>query len=120
MIDVKAFAGIQNIYISPDPQEHRPAWIWFAYIGEDFAVAAGRGEKSSWWQSAIVSKTGQIHIGQQIYQVAFEPVIADEEIDQFISSHKTRAGRSWSPQWEKAFRPTVLRVKFMKQIGVLK
>lgn len=65
-------------------------------------MAAGRGEKSSWWQSAIVSKTGQIHIGRQIYQVAFEPVTVDKEIDQFISSYKTRAGRSWSPQWEKS------------------
>ena len=31
-IDVKKFSKIQDIYISPDPQEHRPAWIWFAYI----------------------------------------------------------------------------------------
>ena len=42
-IDVKKFSKIQDIYISPDPQEHRPAWIWFAYIDDDLAVAAGRG-----------------------------------------------------------------------------
>ena len=54
-IDVKKFSKIQDIYISPDPQEHRPAWIWFAYI--------------------------------------------------------------WDPAWEKNFRPTVMRLKFLKELG---
>ena len=31
-IDVKKFSKIQDIYISPDPQEHRPAWIWLMMI----------------------------------------------------------------------------------------
>ena len=61
-IDVKKFSKIQDIYISPDPQEHRPAWIWFAYIDDDLAVAAGRGRASSWWNSAMISRKGQIHI----------------------------------------------------------
>ena len=57
-IDVKKFSKIQDIYISPDPQEYRPAWIWFAYIDDDLAVAAGRGTASSWWNSAMISKKG--------------------------------------------------------------
>ena len=80
-IDVKKFSKIQDIYISPDPQEHRPAWIWFAYIDGDLAVAAGRGTASSWWNSAMISRKGQIHIDGKVYQVEFEPVIDKENID---------------------------------------
>jgi len=116
MINVKDFEGVQDIHISPDPQEHRPAWIWFAYIDGDFAVAAGRGEASSWWQSAMQSKTGQIHIDGRVYQVTFEHVTDKSDIDKFIASYRQRSGVSWSPSWETAFRPTVLRVKFIREI----
>ena len=84
-IDVKKFSKIQDIYISPDPQEHRPAWIWFAYIDGDLAVAAGRGTASSWWNSAMISRKGQIHIDGKVYQVEFEPVTDKENIDKFGS-----------------------------------
>lgn len=117
MINATDFSNEQDIYISPDPQEHRPAWIWFAYIGEDFAVAAGRGIESSWWQSAMKSKTGQIHIGSKLYRVKFIPVTDETDIDKFIASYRERAGRSWDPVWEKSFRPTVMRVKFVQELS---
>ncbi|BAL51463.1 MULTISPECIES: DUF2255 family protein [Lactococcus] len=116
-IDVKKFSKIQDIYISPDPQEHRPAWIWFAYIDDDLAVAAGRGTASSWWHSAMLSRKGQIHIDGKVYQVEFEPVTDKENIDKFIASYRQRAGHSWDPAWEKNFRPTVMRLKFLKELG---
>ncbi|MGF1982345.1 DUF2255 family protein [Lactococcus taiwanensis] len=116
-IDVKKFSKLQDIYISPDPQEHRPAWIWFAYIDDDLAVAAGRGTASSWWNSAMLSRKGQIHIDGKVYQVEFEPVTDKENIDKFIASYRQRAGQSWDPTWEKNFRPTVMRLKFLKELG---
>ncbi|MDT2879299.1 DUF2255 family protein [Lactococcus lactis] len=94
-IDVKKFSKLQDIYISPDPQEHRPAWIWFAYIDDDLAVAAGRGTASSWWNSAMHSRKGQIHIDGKVYQVEFEPVTDKENIDNLlilIDNVRVRAG----------------------------
>lgn len=116
-IDVKKFSKIQDIYISPDPQEHRPAWIWFAYIDDDLAVAAGRGTASSWWNSAMISKKGQVHIDGKAYQVEFEPVTDKVSIDKFIDSYRQRSGYSWDPAWEKKFRPTVMRLKFLEELG---
>ncbi|WP_288625218.1 DUF2255 family protein [uncultured Lactococcus sp.] len=116
-IDVKKFSKLQDIYISPDPQEHRFAWIWFAYIDDDLAVAAGRGTASSWWNSAMISRKGQIHIDGKVYQVEFEPVTDKENIDKFIASYRQRAGQSWDPAWEKNFRPTVMRLTFLKELG---
>lgn len=117
MINVEEFQQEKDIYICPDPQEHRPAWIWFAYIEHDFAVAAGRGEASSWWQSAMKSRTGQIHVAGKIYQVILESVSDNKEIDKFIHSYKTRYRNSWNPAWEANFRPTVCRVRFLEAIG---
>ena len=116
-IDVKKFSKLQDIYISPDPQEYRPAWIWFAYIDDDLAVAAGRGTASSWWNSAMISRKGQIHIDGKVYQVEFGPVTDKENIDKFIASYRQRAGQSWDPAWEKNFRPTVMRLTFLKELG---
>lgn len=118
MINVRDFSNEQDIYISPDPQTHRPAWIWFAYIDTDFAVAAGRGIQSSWWQSAMKSKSGQIYISDKVYQVEFIPVTNEIDIGKFIDSYRERADKSWDPTWEKNFIPTVMRVKFIQELNM--
>ena len=47
----------------------------------------------------------------------YENPILKENIDKFIDSYRQRSGYSWDPAWEKNFRPTVMRLKFLKELG---
>lgn len=89
MISAENFAHIKDIYVSSDPQEHRPAWIYFGIVDGTIYIRAS-GTQSSWWRSAILSKTGQITIENKIYVVKFDQVSDPKIIEQMNQSYLAR------------------------------
>ncbi|HEY4399943.1 MAG TPA: DUF2255 family protein [Lactobacillaceae bacterium] len=83
MIDATLFNDVKDIYVSPDPQGHRPTWIWFALVDGDMYIRAG-GTTSTWWQSAIQYQTGKIIIENKTYAVRFQSVVEDQQLEQKI------------------------------------
>ncbi|MDR0200428.1 MAG: DUF2255 family protein [Streptococcaceae bacterium] len=110
----KDFSDYRDIYVCPDPQGHRPTWIWFAIVGDDMYVAAS-GPQSSWSQAAAKSGTGQLHVAGDIYQVTFTKVTDAETLKTVEASYLSRYNGSSAPDSES--QKSVMRVGFLEKIG---
>ncbi|WDF70556.1 DUF2255 family protein [Sphingobacterium oryzagri] len=64
--------------LRPDGITHgTPTWIWEVVVDSCLYVRAYHGTRSSWYQSAISQKAGQIHAAGLIWEVTFETVTGD-------------------------------------------
>lgn len=61
-----------------------PTWIWQVVVDGRLFVRAYNGVHSSWYQSAVAQKTGQIHAAGQVFDVNFAP-ISDNVLNDKIS-----------------------------------
>ncbi|MFC4653040.1 DUF2255 family protein [Lactococcus nasutitermitis] len=114
MIEATQFERFRDIYICPDPQGHRPTWIWFALVdGVMYVEASSR--QSSWWQSAMKSGTGQLHVAGKIYQVNLMHVKDAGEIERVSASYLARYHGNSAPSAESEM--TCMRVTFLTEIG---
>lgn len=60
-----------------------PTWIWAVDVDGELYVRAYSGTSSSWYQSAIAQKAGQIHCAGMVKDVNFSPE-TDEILNQKI------------------------------------
>ena len=51
-----------------------PTWIWEVVVEGSLYVRAYNGTRSSWYQSAVKQKAGQIHAAGMVWDVNFETV----------------------------------------------
>ncbi|MFC4652268.1 DUF2255 family protein [Lactococcus nasutitermitis] len=119
MIDFTSFTNEKDIYICPDPQGHRPVWIGFVLLNNQFYIEAETGKRSSWYQSAIVSGTGQLHLADKIYQVGFTAVTDERLLAEIQMAYYEKYGPE-ARVMEAHGSEACLRVKFLKEIGLRK
>lgn len=60
-----------------------PTWIWEVVVKGNLYVRAYHGIRSSWYQSAIKQKAGQIHAAGSLWEVSFE-VVENEDLNRKI------------------------------------
>lgn len=83
--DLARIAAADDLYVAPyrPPGGPRggvpgtPTWIWSVGVGGGLYVRAYRGEQSTWYRSAIETRTGQITAGGRVIEVTFEPAGRD-------------------------------------------
>lgn len=83
------FKNADDMYISPFYSDGEtigtPTWIWSVIVDNNLYVRAYNGQKSRWYQSAKTQKAGQIQLANQKFDVVFEPIVNNNEIDKKIN-----------------------------------
>lgn len=118
VISAKNFEKIKDIYICPDPQGHRPVWIWWSLVEDNMYVQAV-STKSTWWNAAVKSLTGQITINKHIYTVKFSKVFDNELINKIHKSYALRYSYKPAIKTYKSVESTktLLKVDILERIS---
>jgi len=95
--ELDRIAGSDDLHISQFREDGRtygtPTWIWSVVVDGGLYVRAYNGTRSSWYQSAVRERAGQISAAGMKKLVAFEPVQGgiNERID---AAFRARYGSS--------------------------
>src|SRR4051812_16094991 len=72
-----------------------PTWIWSVVVDGEIYVRAYYGQKSKWYQAALIQKAGRIVAAGMTKEVTYESVTGDfnEQVDE--AYRKKYAGESY-------------------------
>lgn len=96
--ELQKIAETDGLHISPFRSDGKtygtPTWIWSVAVDDDLYVRAYNGKDSSWYQSAIEQKSGQIHVAGMVKEVTFEPAEDDKINAQIDEAYKKKYAAS--------------------------
>lgn len=85
--ELDSIAATDDLHISPFREDGvtygTPTWIWSVVVDRGLYVRGYHGQSSTWYQAAILQKTGRIRAAGITKEVTFEPVEGpiQEQID---------------------------------------
>ncbi|WP_429970765.1 DUF2255 family protein [Fructilactobacillus sp. Tb1] len=86
---LKNFAKANDMKISPFYSDGKtygtPTYIWSVVADNNLYVRAYNGQNSSWYKAAVQQGAGKIHLAGNDYEVIFEKVNNNPEIDKDIN-----------------------------------
>jgi hypothetical protein len=104
-----------NLHVAPLRNDGKttgtPTWIWCVEVDGDLYVRAYNGTRSSWYQSAIKQRTGQIVAAGNTTEVSFEAVSGpiNDRIDAAYTV-KYRGSRYLSPMISEQARSATVKI----------
>jgi len=76
--ELRAIADADDLHIAPFREDGTtygtPTWIWSVAVDDALYVRAYNGQKSRWYQAAVLQKAGRIVAAGMTKEVTFEPM----------------------------------------------
>jgi hypothetical protein len=76
--ELRAIVEADDLHISPFREDGTtygtPTWIWSVAVDDALYVRAYNGQKSRWYQAAVLQKAGRIVAAGMTKEVTFEPM----------------------------------------------
>jgi len=96
--ELRKIAEADDLHIAPFRQDGTaygtPTWIWSVAVGDALYVRGYNGQGSRWYQAAIQQRAGRIVAAGLTIEVAFEPVDANDLINELIDNAYRQKYRS--------------------------
>ena len=97
--DLQKIDKANNLHVSPFRADGvtygTPTWIWSVVVDGEIYVRAYYGQKSKWYQAALLQKAGRIVAAGMTKEVTYEPVTGDFNGQVDEAYRKKYAGESY-------------------------
>jgi len=88
--ELARIAPADDLHVAPFREDGvtygTPTWVWCVVVGEAVYARAYHGTHSTWYQAAVRERAGRVHVAGMVREVVFEPVAADDPLQEAIDA----------------------------------